>query len=451
MTDGQFRWPGRMDVALTGNVTDWAPSGIGNSTLVYIEPDGNWTISGINAEAFSGGGSEIGRALKIINESATNTVGLVGLAGTSGNQFAWSGTITIGRGESISLFYDRASTVWRLEGRVASGGTTPGGSDTQVQYNDGGALNGDSAMTFDETNDQLAVTNLQVSGAVNYAGDVAHTQTTGTVNNYNAGSSAAWQAGTVFKINPSTGTVSLTGLEAPTSPKLDGRKIVLVNSGTGGNVINLINNSGSSTNGNQFDMGGNMALGQGQSAEFIYSAAADGGNGGWHATSFHSPPAHDHSGATSGAKIPSTSVQTWYMSVPFSVIATANVTETTLPATPRFLRDSHRHVVAAPLAPFSEVMLVVNRQSVAAEAGSKMQLKYRSAFSTTVGDYLSIRDAGECEVTLSAGTDTVLTSGWVTMASGAKIDPAYLAIVTDDGDGVDSPTMGTIIAYFRTT
>lgn len=37
------------------------------------------------------------------------------------------------------------------------GGGSPGGSDTQVQYNDGGAFGGDSGLTFNETNDDLTI------------------------------------------------------------------------------------------------------------------------------------------------------------------------------------------------------------------------------------------------------------------------------------------------------
>ncbi len=37
------------------------------------------------------------------------------------------------------------------------GGVTPGGSDTQVQFNNGGAFGGDSGLTFDATNNALTV------------------------------------------------------------------------------------------------------------------------------------------------------------------------------------------------------------------------------------------------------------------------------------------------------
>lgn len=39
----------------------------------------------------------------------------------------------------------------------SSGAATPGGSDTYVQYNDGGALGGDSGLTFNETSNTLTI------------------------------------------------------------------------------------------------------------------------------------------------------------------------------------------------------------------------------------------------------------------------------------------------------
>ena len=40
---------------------------------------------------------------------------------------------------------------------AAGGGGTPGGTDTQVQFNDGGAFGGDSGFTFDKTNNTLGL------------------------------------------------------------------------------------------------------------------------------------------------------------------------------------------------------------------------------------------------------------------------------------------------------
>ena len=42
-------------------------------------------------------------------------------------------------------------------GAGGGGGGTPGGADTQVQFNDGGALGGDAGLVYDKTTDKLSV------------------------------------------------------------------------------------------------------------------------------------------------------------------------------------------------------------------------------------------------------------------------------------------------------
>ena len=44
---------------------------------------------------------------------------------------------------------------------------TPGGSNTQVQFNDSGAFDGDSGLTYNKTTDTLTTTNLDVTGSSN--------------------------------------------------------------------------------------------------------------------------------------------------------------------------------------------------------------------------------------------------------------------------------------------
>lgn len=68
-----------------------------------------------------------------------------------------------------TLYYRSAASVWSpvtvgagltfVGGTLAApgGGGTPGGSNTQVQFNDGGALGGDAGLTFDKATDTLTV------------------------------------------------------------------------------------------------------------------------------------------------------------------------------------------------------------------------------------------------------------------------------------------------------
>ena len=55
-----------------------------------------------------------------------------------------------------------ANGVLTIQGPTS--GTSAGGSDTHVQFNDGGAIAGESTMTYNKTSNTLAVSNLTVSG-----------------------------------------------------------------------------------------------------------------------------------------------------------------------------------------------------------------------------------------------------------------------------------------------
>jgi len=46
---------------------------------------------------------------------------------------------------------------------TGSGGGTPGGIDTQVQFNDGGVFGGDAGFTYNKTTDTLTITNIETS------------------------------------------------------------------------------------------------------------------------------------------------------------------------------------------------------------------------------------------------------------------------------------------------
>ncbi len=54
---------------------------------------------------------------------------------------------------------------------ASGGGGTPGGSDTQVQYNASGAFAGDAGLTYNAANDALSVTGRVVTAAIRPASD----------------------------------------------------------------------------------------------------------------------------------------------------------------------------------------------------------------------------------------------------------------------------------------
>ncbi len=126
--------------------------------------------------------------------------------------------------------------------------------------------------------------------------------------------------------------------------------------------------------------------------------------------------------------------------------AGADATWTNMPAAATLLFGSTRHIGRLDLSKRTQVRFVMTKGSVAGASGSKIILRYYTAWSSTVGDYL---DIGTSEVSLATdgGIDGLVTS-WVDLAAGAKAD-VWIAVVGSGGDGALDPTFGTIRAEFR--
>ncbi len=72
-----------------------------------------------------------------------------------------------------TLAYNTSKKVWR---NVASGAPSPGGADTQVQFNDSGALSGDAGLVFDKATGELTATKISDGAGVTITtGDIAAT------------------------------------------------------------------------------------------------------------------------------------------------------------------------------------------------------------------------------------------------------------------------------------
>jgi hypothetical protein len=124
----------------------------------------------------------------------------------------------------------------------------------------------------------------------------------------------------------------------------------------------------------------------------------------------------------------------------------AGFTWTNMPLAATFLSGSHRHVLKVDLTNFTQVRLIVNKQGTAGAAASKLILRYRTAFSTTVGDY---SDIGTSEVSVAVNVqNTVQVSNWINITANAKAD-VFVCLVGSGGDGALDPVFGNIIAQFK--
>lgn len=71
----------------------------------------------------------------------------------NGTANVWTNTALPGGGDMLKATYDAD-----LDGLVDAAAVAPAGADTQVQFNDGGALAGDSGLTYNKTTDILTIT-----------------------------------------------------------------------------------------------------------------------------------------------------------------------------------------------------------------------------------------------------------------------------------------------------
>lgn len=124
----------------------------------------------------------------------------------------------------------------------------------------------------------------------------------------------------------------------------------------------------------------------------------------------------------------------------------ADATWSMMPLAATLLFGSTRHIRKLDLTNYTQSRLTMTKASVAGAAASKIILRYHTAWSATVGDY---SDIGTSEISLatSGGIDGFVSS-WIDLASGAKAD-VWIAVVGSGGNGVLSPTFGTISAEFR--
>jgi hypothetical protein len=74
----------------------------------------------------------------------------------------------INAGQSFFIVYD--GTNFQVIGLGGGGSGTPGGSDTQVQFNDGGSFGGDAGMTYNKTTNVLTVGDVEVTDEAYGAG-----------------------------------------------------------------------------------------------------------------------------------------------------------------------------------------------------------------------------------------------------------------------------------------
>jgi hypothetical protein len=191
------------DITSSANISGSAFYGDGsNLSGVSASPDGSDT-----QVQFNDGGSAFGGDAGFTYNKTTNSLTVVG-------DITSSGVISSSANISGSAFYGDGSN---LSG-ISAG--SPAGSDTQVQFNDGGSFAGDSGMVFNKTSNVLSVTgditsSANISASIFYGSGAGITGVTAapagstTQLQFNDGGTTGASADLTY--NDSTNTLVLTG------------------------------------------------------------------------------------------------------------------------------------------------------------------------------------------------------------------------------------------------
>ena len=253
----------------------------GKSTL-FVDTNGNFNVLNSNGGYGSFNGSFV-------------AIGNVDL-GPVGNIFIGNGA----NGQVLKSFGANGHVYW------ATDSATPGGTNTQIQFNDSGNLGGNTGFTFDKATGVLSVTgNISAGnvGATTFTGALSGAATTaGTVTT--AAQPNITSTGTLVSLsvsgNSNIGNVGTTGVFASTLSatgnsdigNLSANIITATGTVTGGNLITAGNVSatGNVTGGNIFTPGqvnangniivqpGNFFIGNGSQLSGIDATAIQNGN-----------------------------------------------------------------------------------------------------------------------------------------------------------------------------
>ena len=125
------------------------------------------------------------------------------------------------------------------------------------------------------------------------------------------------------------------------------------------------------------------------------------------------------------------------------VASTTFATWTNLPSAVGLFQGFATKIVLIDTSRYTHARLRVNKTSVAGSSGSKLAIRYHTAYTQTAATYSQMGASADiaCAVD-SAGT--YVDSGRIQLAAGAR-GLVYVALVGYGGDGATSPQFGLII------
>lgn len=135
-----------------------------------------------------------------------------------------------------------------------------------------------------------------------------------------------------------------------------------------------------------------------------------------------------------------------HLNLPFLTAASGSQAINTQAEPEAFLYSSNRNILAADLTGYTQARLIARINTASASANTPLiSAKYHTAFSTTLGDFLSL---GMTAITVSLAVAGLIKSSWVDIATAAKAD-VFLTITQQGGDGSESPSLSHCHIQFR--
>jgi hypothetical protein len=201
----------------------------GGGTTNFLRADGQWVAPG------GGGSTNLGytASTRILTSDTGTDVTLPLFATASTDAGLVPGSNSLG-----TTYFLRADGTWAVP---AGGSASPGGSDTQIQFNDGGSFGGDAALLWNKTTNVLTIAD-DTPGDLRFgtAGDLI----------IGRGAAANLRLGAADAAAPVAQTISAQSVVAGTSNTAGADLIIAGSRSTGnvagGNILFQISKAGSS-------------------------------------------------------------------------------------------------------------------------------------------------------------------------------------------------------------
>ena len=241
------------NVKITGGAANYVISTDGAGNLTWIAQSGGGGGGAYNPvlDTFAGTGSQADFTLSVTPATIYNTI--VNIDGVSQLHDAYS---LVGSTITFDSAPSNGAVIEVLILATTAVGGTPGGSNTQVQYNNDGNFGGSAGLTFNSTTTLLTSNNLVVSSSANLGSVSNVTITGGTTGQYlqtDGAGNLSWStvvSGSTSNISNGNSNVNIATANGNVTISSAGNSNVVVVTGTGINVAGTINVTGNANIGN---------------------------------------------------------------------------------------------------------------------------------------------------------------------------------------------------------